>query len=166
MGFSTFAAGFVVALAYLASVPAMVFWGRSSDLKDERLWHVALPALLAAGAFIVASFTQSTLLSLFAITFAAVGLSAILPAYFSLLSSFLSGPAAASGIAMAIAIGNLGSFAGPSIVGVLRQLTGDFTAAMMSFAIAMGLGAAIVLGLGRAMRPRGAAIPVKAGGEA
>jgi MFS transporter, ACS family, tartrate transporter len=166
MGYSTFATGFIVALAYLASVPAMVFWGCSSDLKDERLWHVALPALLAAGAFLVASFTQSTLLSLFAITFAAVGLSAILPAYFSLLSSFLSGPAAASGIAMAIAIGNFGSFAGPSIVGVLRQLTGDFTAAMVSFAIAMGLGAAIVLGLGRAIRPRGAAIPVKAGGEA
>jgi ACS family tartrate transporter-like MFS transporter len=165
MGFSTFATGFIVALAYLASVPAMVLWGRSSDLRDERLWHVALPALLAAGAFIVASFAQSNLQSLIAITFAAVGLSAILPAYFSLLSSFLSGPAATAGIAMAIAIGNLGSFAGPSIVGVLRQLTGDFTAAMMSFAVTMGLGALIVLGLSRAMKPRSAATPAGIGGQ-
>jgi ACS family tartrate transporter-like MFS transporter len=166
MGFSTFATGFIVSLAYLASVPAMVLWGRSSDLKDERVWHVALPALLAAGAFIVASLTQSNVLSLVAITLAAVGLSAVLPAYFSLLSSFLSGPAAAAGIAMALAIGNLGSFAGPSIVGVLRQLTGDFTAAMMSFAGAMGLGALIVLGLGHAMRPRNAATPAGIGGKA
>jgi ACS family tartrate transporter-like MFS transporter len=166
MGFSIFATGFIVSLAYLASVPAMVLWGRSSDLKDERLWHVAIPALLAAGAFVVASLSPSAFLTLFAITIAAIGLTAILPAYFSLLSSFLSGPAAAGGIAMAIAIGNLGSFAGPSIVGVLRQLTGDFTAAMMSFAIAMGFGAAIVLGLGRALKPRRAPAPAGISGRA
>jgi ACS family tartrate transporter-like MFS transporter len=64
---------------------------------------------------------------------------------------------------MALAIGNLGSFAGPSIVGVLRQLTGDFTAAMMSFAIAMGFGALIVLALGRAMRGQE---PAGIGGQA
>jgi ACS family tartrate transporter-like MFS transporter len=166
MGFSISATGFIVSLAYLASVPAMVLWGRSSDLRDERVWHVAIPALLAAGAFVIASLSPSAFLTLFAITLAAIGVTAILPAYFSLLSSFLGGPAAAAGIAMAIAIGNLGSFAGPSIVGVLRQLTGDFTAAMMSFAIAMGLGAVIVLGLGRAMKPRRARTPAGIGGHA
>jgi ACS family tartrate transporter-like MFS transporter len=154
MGFSNLAIGFIVALAYLASVPAMVLWGRSSDLRDERIWHVALPALFAAAAFVAASLAHSAFLSLLAITLAAVGLSAILPTFFSLLSSFLSGPAAAAGIAMAIAIGNLGSFAGPSIVGLLRQQTGDFAAAMAAFALALGLAALIVLAVGRSMVPR------------
>jgi ACS family tartrate transporter-like MFS transporter len=154
MGFSNFAIGFIVALAYLASVPAMVLWGRSSDLREERIWHVALPALLAAAAFLAASLAQSALLSLVAIALAAVGLSAILPTFFSLLSSFLGGPAAAAGIAMAIAIGNLGSFAGPSIVGLLRQQTGDFAAAMVTFAVSLGLAALIVLAVGRSMAPR------------
>ena len=166
MGFSIFATGFIVALVYLASVPAMVLWGRSSDLRDEHHWHVAIPALLAAGALAVASVSPSAFLTLLSITLAAIGLTAILPAYFSLLSSFLGGPAAAAGIAMAIAIGNLGSFAGPSIVGVLRQLTGDFAAAMMSFAIAMGCGALIVLGLARAMKSHGAPTPAGIGGQA
>jgi ACS family tartrate transporter-like MFS transporter len=166
MGFSVLATGFIVSLAYLASVPAMVFWGRSSDLRDERLWHVVIPALLAAAAFVAASVAQSTVLSLVSITVAAVGLAAILPTYFSLLSSFLAGPAAAAGIAMALAIGNLGSFAGPAIVGLVRQRTGDFTAAMMSFAIAMGFAALIVWALGRAMRPRSAPMAARIGGEA
>jgi ACS family tartrate transporter-like MFS transporter len=154
MGFSNLATGFIVALAYLASVPAMVLWGRSSDLRDERIWHVALPALFSAAAFVAASLAQSAFLSLVAITFAAIGLSAILPAYFSLLSSFLSGPAAAAGIAMALTIGNLGSFAGPSIVGLLRQETGDFAPAMSAFAVALGLAALIVLAVGRSMAIR------------
>jgi MFS transporter, ACS family, tartrate transporter len=154
MGFSNLAIGFIVALAYLASVPAMVLWGRSSDLRDERIWHVALPALFAAAAFVAASLAQSAFFSLFAITLAAIGLSAILPTFFSLLSSFLSGPAAAAGIAMAIAIGNLGSFAGPSIVGLLKQETGDFAAAMVAFAVTLGFAVLIVLGIGRSMAPR------------
>jgi MFS family permease len=48
MGFSNTATGLIVALPFAACVPVMILWGRSSDAKDERIWHVALPALFAA----------------------------------------------------------------------------------------------------------------------
>ena len=157
MGFSNLAVGFIVALPYLVSLPAMVLWGRSSDLRDERIWHVALPALLAAAGFAAASLAPSDVLSLFAIALAAIGLVMMTPSLFSLISSFLSGPAAAGGIALVISIGNVGSFLGPSLVGVLKQQTGGYAVGMAMFAVPLVLAAAIVLGLGRKLAPRPAA---------
>src|SRR5258708_4740499 len=98
MGFSNLATGFVVALPFTASMVAMILWGRSSDLRGDRIWHVALPALFAATGFVGASLAQSNLLSLVALSVALVGLLAMQPPFFSLLSSFLGGTAAAGGI--------------------------------------------------------------------
>ena len=61
MGFSNLATGFVVALPYVAGMGAMILWGRSSDARGERIWHVALPVLLAASGFAVASLAQTDL---------------------------------------------------------------------------------------------------------
>src|SRR5262249_44304456 len=78
-GFSNVATGFVVALPFLVSVPVMLLWGRSSDLRNERVWHVALPALLTAASLIVASVAQTEMLVLVALCIAAVGTIVILP---------------------------------------------------------------------------------------
>ena len=72
----------------------------------------------------------------------------------SLLSSFLRGTAAAGGIALVIAIGSLGGFVGPTIIGVLKDATGNYAASMAALAIMLVFTAAIVLTLGRGMAPR------------
>jgi ACS family tartrate transporter-like MFS transporter len=164
MGFSNLATGFVVALPFLVSIPVMILWGRSSDVRGERIWHVALPALLAAGGFIVASLAQDDLLVLLGLTFAAVGVLAMQPPFFSLPSLFLSGPAAAGGIALVISIGNLGGFLGPTIVGVLRGASGNYASAIAMLAVAPVLSTAIVLALGRVLTPRLAAMQSTTGG--
>jgi ACS family tartrate transporter-like MFS transporter len=74
MGFSNLATGFVVALPYLAAMAAMILWGRSSDARGERIWHVALPILLAAAGFAGASLTQTDPLVLIALTLSMVGI--------------------------------------------------------------------------------------------
>jgi ACS family tartrate transporter-like MFS transporter len=61
MGYSTLLTGFIVALPNLISTVVMISWGRSSDAKGERAWHVAIPALIAASSFIAASFSQADL---------------------------------------------------------------------------------------------------------
>ena len=55
MDFSNFATGYVVALPYLAAIAAMILVGRSSDKRNERIWHVALAWLVAAFGFAAAS---------------------------------------------------------------------------------------------------------------
>jgi MFS transporter, ACS family, tartrate transporter len=153
MGFSNFQIGFVTALPYAISLPVMILWGRSSDLKDERAWHVAIPALFAAMAFLAASVVQSHLLSLVALTLAVVGLLAMQPPFFSLLSVFLSGPAVAGGFALVLSLSNVGSFLGPSLAGVLKEQTGGYSAVMAVFGFVLVLAALIVLAVGRAMVP-------------
>src|SRR6185436_6903906 len=82
MGFSNFETGLVVALPFMVGAAAMILWGRSSDAKGERIWHVALPKLLAAFGFAIASFAQNDLLALVALTLVLAGvLAAFAPMY-------------------------------------------------------------------------------------
>jgi ACS family tartrate transporter-like MFS transporter len=154
MGFSNLTTGFVVAVPYGTSVIAMILWGRSSDRKSERIWHMALPLLLAAAAFAGASVTHNYLLTLGALTLALVGILSIYGPFYSLPSSFLSGSAAAGGIALINGLGSFGSFMGPTVIGVLKERTGDYAAAMAMLAVCLVVAAVIVLALGRAMAPR------------
>src|SRR5437868_4391524 len=106
----------------------MIMWGRSSDARGERAWHVAIPALVAASSFIAASFSQSDLFVLLALGLAQIMLwSAIAPLI--AFPSFLSGSAAAGGIALIVSIGQLGGFVGSTVIGVLKEQTGDYAAA-------------------------------------
>ena len=151
MGFSNLESGFVVALPFIVGMAAMIVWGRSSDARVERIWHLALPKLLAASGFAVASVTQNHFLVLVALTLVLAGLLAALGPMYSLLSSFLSGTAAAGGIALVVAIGTLGGFAGPTIIGVLKEASGGYAASMAALSGLLILTAAIVLVLGRTM---------------
>jgi ACS family tartrate transporter-like MFS transporter len=154
MGFSNTANGFVVALCYVAGIPAMILVGRSSDARGERIWHVALPLLLAASGFAVASVTQNYLLVLVALTLVLAGLLAAFPPMYSLPSSFLSGTAAAGGIALVVAIGVMGGFLGPFIIGILNEESGGYGSSMAALALGMALSAVIALAVGRAMSLR------------
>jgi ACS family tartrate transporter-like MFS transporter len=154
MGFSNLATGFVVALAFIAGMVAMIVWGRRSDIKRERIWHVALPLLLAAASLAVASIVQSNVLILLALALGLVGTLSYNGPFFSLPSTFLAGTAAAGGIGLVNSIGSLGRFVGPTIVGVLKEETGGYAAGMAAMGAAMTLSALIVLALGRAMASR------------
>lgn len=59
MRLSNVATGFVLMLCFVAGIPAMILCGRASSRWGERIWHVALPWLLAASCLAAASLTQS-----------------------------------------------------------------------------------------------------------
>jgi ACS family tartrate transporter-like MFS transporter len=155
MGFSNLATGFVVAGPSVAGMIVMILWGRSSDKRGERVRHVAGAALLAAVALGVASFGPSNLIVLVALTLATIGIYAALPTFYSVPSMFLSGTAAAGGIALVNTFGTgLGGFLGPTAVGLLKQRTGDYAAGMAALALGLTLSAAILLIMGQGKLPR------------
>lgn len=154
MGFSTFATGFVVAFAFLLAGAGMVIWGRSSDIRGERIWHIALPALMGAGALITASMATDNAVVLVGLTLGLIGILAIEGPLFSLPKTFLGGTAAAGGIALLNTIGSLGRFFGPYVIGILRQSTGDYSSGMAAIAACLVMSAVIVLVLGRVMAAR------------
>ncbi|HYM19165.1 MAG TPA: MFS transporter [Micropepsaceae bacterium] len=154
MGFSTLSTTFIVALPFIAAVPAMILWGLSSDRKQERIWHVALPLLIAAGAFLVASASASNTLSLIALAAAVIAIYPVLAPVISIPATFLKGEANAAGTSLCYAIGSPGGFLGPTIIGLFKQSTGDYSAAMVALSCALAVAAAIILGVGRAMAAR------------
>jgi ACS family tartrate transporter-like MFS transporter len=125
-GLSPLAIGLVNALPGIAAVIAMVWWSRHSDATGERTWHVAGACLLAAAGLAWAGVAVTLIGVVLALMVVNVGVSCAKPPLWAMPTRFLSGPAAAAGIAAINAIGNLGGFAGPVMIGWLKDLTGSF----------------------------------------
>ena len=90
-----------------------------------------------------------------ALTLAFVGLKSTIAPFWAMTTAFLSGTAAAAGIAFINSVGNLGGFAGPYLVGVIKDQTGSNVAALLLLGAAL-LGMAIfTLALPKTSRPRG-----------
>lgn len=137
--------GFLTAIPYLFAAIAMVLWGRHSDRTGERRWHIALPLLLAATAFAWSAYSGPLLPTMVALTVATLGFYAAFAPFWSLPTALLTGTGAAAGIALVNSLGNAAGFAGPYIVGVLKQATGTFSAALLFLAIALALGGLMAL---------------------
>lgn len=150
MGVSNLATGFVIAPSYLVALIAMITWGRSSDARGERIWHVALPALMMMASLLVASQSHSNLVIFIALSLVLVGSMALQGPFWVLPSAFLSGSAAAGGIALINTMGTAaGGFAGPYVLGLFREATGGYSAGMLALALGPLLTAGIVLIMGR-----------------
>ena len=145
LGFTNLQTGFIVAIPYMLSVVAMLAWGASSDRRGERRWHIAAAALFAASALVVTAWMGTHLLSVLALTLAVVGIYAAITVFWTLPSSFLSGTAAAGGIALINSIANLGGFFGPYLMGSLKQSTGNYSLGFLVLAAGLTLAALLVL---------------------
>ncbi len=121
-GLSDFQVGERTAVPYLCAAAAMTLIAAHSDRTRERRMHVAVPALVGAiGLYLTALTPHQPVLGLAAMSLAAAGRWATLGPFWSLPTAFLGGAAAAGGIALINAVGNLGGFAGPYLVGALQD---------------------------------------------
>lgn len=143
-GASSMNIGFLNAFPAVIGVIAMILWARHSDRTGERSWHVIGACLLAAAGLIYAGNVSSLLAVILALTLVTVGISCSKPPLWSMPTLFLSGPAAAAGIATINSIGNLGGFVGPMMIGVIRQQTGAYTWGLYFVAGLLALSAVIV----------------------
>jgi D-galactonate transporter len=148
-GLNTFLTTLVSATPYVVGLVGMVWWGRRSDRVAERRFHAAFPLLVAAAGIAVSTALDDPLLKMISLCVAGFGIFACLPVFWTLPTAFLSGAAAAAGIAVINSIGNLAGFAGPFAMGWIKDQTGSYAGGLLSLAalgiIAMG----IVLVLGR-----------------
>ena len=153
LGPSTLQTGFLNAIPAVVSVVAMVLWSRNSDRTGERTWHVVLACLLAAAGLAYAGSATTLTGVLLALTLVNVGVSASKPPLWSMPTAFLSGPAAAAGIGTINSIGNLGGFAGPAMIGWIKQATGSYLGGLYFVAATLVLSAVLTLLLARSQRP-------------
>jgi ACS family tartrate transporter-like MFS transporter len=149
-GLSTLQVGFLNALPATAAVVAMVLWARHSDRTGERTWHVVLACLLAAVGLAYAGLATGVVAVLVALTLVNIGISSAKPPLWSMPTLFLSGPAAAAGIATINSIGNLGGFVGPAMIGWIKDQTGSFVGGLYFVSGLLVLSAVLTLLLSRA----------------
>lgn len=140
---SVVAIGFASAIPFAAAALAMVLVARSSDRTGERRLHLAFCALAAALGFFAAASARNPILELACITIAAAGTSSCVGPFWAIPSSILSEEAAAGGIALINSVGNLGGFAGPYAAGYILEKTHNFSAALVTMGIALGLAAIV-----------------------
>jgi ACS family tartrate transporter-like MFS transporter len=144
-GLGDFAVGLLGAIPYVAGVIGMVLFARHSDATGERRWHVAVAAFVGMVGLILTGATSLPAVEMAALTLAALGIYSTLATFWSLPTAFLSGTAAAAGIALINSVGNLGGFVGPYAVGYLSDATGSYYAGLLFLAVLMLLAGILAL---------------------
>jgi ACS family tartrate transporter-like MFS transporter len=84
-------------------------------------------------------------LAFLALCMTAIGIWSISGPFWSLPTSFLGGTAAAGGIALVNSLGNLGGFAGPNLIGLVKEITHHFEYGMVAMAVTICLAGLLVL---------------------
>ena len=150
-GLSDVGKGFVTAIPYTVAIVGLVAISRYSDRTGARKPVAAVSMLVAAAAFALSTVVSPVA----AIACLAVGLFFLLgahPVFWAMPAAFLSGAAAAAGIALINSIGNLGGFVGPYLVGLMKDATGSTDGGLI--ALSLHPRGRLVPGHARRARPR------------
>ncbi len=138
---STFQVGLLAAIPFIFGLIAMLILGNHSDKTGERRLHVGLPMILPAVGLVALTFSSGNVwLSIACICLAQMGIQPFIGSYWTLSTSFLSGEAAAVGLALINCLGNLGGFVGPYIVGFIMESTGSSNGGMYFLAVVALIG--------------------------
>jgi ACS family tartrate transporter-like MFS transporter len=120
--------GLLVAIPMIFGLIGMQVISRHSDKTQERVYHVAVPNILGGIALFVVFLGHGAnplLLSMIMLTVMVIGIDNFYGTFWSLPSGFLTGYAAASGIALISTVANLTGFVGPWFIGWVNGKTGS-----------------------------------------
>jgi nitrate/nitrite transporter NarK len=125
--------GFVTSGCYAVASVTMIAWAGHVDRHGNKVGNLSVACLLSAVGFAGSIvFSQSLWLSVASFTVAVSGVNAARAIFWTIPPRFLSGLAAAGGLAFINSIGTSGGFVGPTIMGWLTDRTGSFLAGQMA----------------------------------
>lgn len=138
--------GLLVMIPYAVSVPCVLYWSRRADRTGRRAWHAAVSMATAAAGLAGAAlvYTASPVAALLMLVVAAVGIYTATAPFLAMPSAALAGAAAAAGLGLVNALGNVGGFVAPYAVGLIKDGTGDVRYALLFLAACLALTALLV----------------------
>ncbi len=164
LGLTNMQVGWVSMIPYICGAFALVGWGWLSDRMGERRWNLFFASVVATIGLIIAAQTIGTVWAIVGMSIAAIGFYGSKGPFWAMPSLFLTGTAAASGIAWINAVGNLGGFFGPTAVGWAKEYTGNFTGglyALACFSLVSAIVSAFWLNIPNPAAPRAVAVPAE-----
>lgn len=138
--------GMLTAVPYLVGVCGMILISKHSDRTQERRWHVALCMLGGCvGLVVTVLFGESLMVSMIALTCATTCILTAMPVFWTIPTSYMSGSAAAGGIAAINSIGLLGGFTSPALIGWIKSSIGTIDYGLYIFAGLLVVGSIVLL---------------------
>lgn len=151
--------GLITAIPYLPAAIALYFWSKDATKRGLKTWHIVIPAVVGGVSIPVALFAGSPALTIAVIAITAMAIFSALPNFWTLPTQFLTGAAAAAGIALINTVGNLAGFSAPIITGAAADLTGGFEVPMFIVGGFMMISAVLMVLLSRKGRRTGVSAP-------
>jgi ACS family tartrate transporter-like MFS transporter len=142
---NTFQIGGVTAVAGTFALASIVAVGMHSDRTGQRRTLVIRLALIAAAGWTLSAWRDVPIASLVGLVLANSAMLSMWGPFWTLPTAFLGGRAAAGGIALINAIGNLGAVVGPIIIGLLFDATGSFLPGLAAMALTLVLAGVLAL---------------------
>jgi MFS transporter, ACS family, tartrate transporter len=133
-GLSTLTIGWVSAIPYLFSTVGMLAWAQYVDRTGKKIYNLVAALILSAAGLAASVLFSSVVPALICLTFALIGTISARTVFYTIPQSFLTGAAAAGGLAFINSVGAFGGFVGPYLVGYLKDATGSFDAGMLGMA--------------------------------
>ena len=143
-GVTNMQTGLITAIPFAVGTVGMIWYGRRSDRLLERRSHTVIALLLTGLGLGAAAVIPDPYVKMAWLCLAGFGAFAVLPAFWSMPTAFLSGTAAAAGIAFINSIANIAGFVGPMVIGRIKDATGSFSGGFLVVA-AVSLVASIVM---------------------
>lgn len=152
--------GFIVVIPYAAAAFFVFYWSRRSDRTGKRAAHASISMVIAAAGLAGAAFLLpvNAVAALVFLSIAAMGVFSATAPLLSMPSAAFGGAAAAAGLALVNAIGNVGGFVAPYAVGLLNDATHSNLAGLLFLAACLVITAAATFLYAR-NRPEGTATP-------
>jgi ACS family tartrate transporter-like MFS transporter len=134
---SNLAIGWIAAIPYLFASLGMILWAHHVDRKGSRIVNLALACLLGGVGLLAPIASGSVGLAVIGFSVALVGVTAARAIFWTIPTRFLTGVAAAGGLAFINSIATVGGFVGPSMMGWLKEFSGSYVAGLLAVAAIM-----------------------------
>jgi ACS family tartrate transporter-like MFS transporter len=147
LGHSNMETGWLTAIPFIFGTLGILIWGHISDRMNERKWNLTASCTVMALGLLMAGFYNGTYMAIVGLSIAMIGLYASNAHLFPIPSMFLTGAAAASGIAWVNSLGILAGGITSPVIGYLKDTTGNFASGLY-FLAALGLLGAVITVIG------------------
>lgn len=132
-------------LPYIFATLGMLLWARRVDRSGKKTLNLLLCCLVGAAGMAAAALLTQLIPALIGVSIAVLGATTARAVFWSIPTRFLTGAAAAGGLAFINAVGTLGGFVGPFVVGWLKDYTGSFSMGILFMAGMILLSAVMTL---------------------
>ena len=143
--------GFVSAIPSLCGLVAVIWWGRRSDKLGNRPLAAGIANGVAGLALLASVLLNDPVARIVCLSIAFGATLSFTAPFWSIPPALLTGPARAAGYAAISSLGVLGGFVAPTIIGFLKDATGDFRLGLGIVAVAAICGAVALNRIGGRM---------------